>query len=574
MSKASVKSLYLHFLDEYLSTDERFSQMLEENALALLDELDASKARITRAESDVRKLATNLGVARLNYSLADPIGAMVDSWNNQADNLNAIWGEGVCDMERLGPSLLPSDWSVKLERQEAQARDLVKTIVESSAEFPSRWNDALRKCSSGLQQWGVEDLAELYRQAQEELGVLVQDWQQLLGREDLTLTEVHKFWSTPKHKKFAETVRKAEQECEELCKNAILQREREEQERKERERLEREKIKREREEQERKERERAKREREEQERKERERVKREREEQERLRLESEAKERKEKEKLDRERGLEERHEREQRELERLERERLQKKQKDIDRKEKEKLERNSKLNERLEQEREELERLELERVDAARKAAERKIRKERELERLELERVDAARKAAERKIRKEREQERLAAQQAIEARKRRNNFIIGIVGVTLGILANHLGLFDGGSTSLPPQLGFFNGGSTSLPPQPAWLKAGLYGHDNAAAALKPVRITEAKTGTYSVTINNQFEFTCSIEFDGNGDPARLKACSAATGWAASPKVIDMRCDQLPTEIVCRGKYQLSSGSNYSSASEMVIARRR
>ena len=520
MSKASVKSLYLHFLDEYLSTDERFSQMLEENALALLDELDASKARITRAESDVRKLTTNLGVARLNYSLADPIGAMVDSWNNQADNLNAIWGEGVCDMERLGPSLLPSDWSVKLERQEAQARDLVKTIVESSAEFPSRWNDALRKCSSGLQQWGVEDLAELYRQAQEELGVLVQDWQQLLGREDLTLTEVHKFWSTPKHKKFAETVRKAEQECEDLCKNAILQREREEQERKERERLEREKIKREREEQERKERER---------------VKREREEQERLRLESEAKERKEKEKLDRERELEERHEREQRELERLERERLQKKQKDIDRKEKEKLERNSKLNERLEQERG-------------------------ELERLELERVDAARKAAERKIRKEREQEKLAAQQAIEARKRRNNFIIGIVGVTLGILANHLGLFDGGSTSLPPQ--------------PAWLKAGLYGHDNAAAALKPVRITEAKTGTYSVTINNQFEFTCSIEFDGNGDPARLKACSAATGWAASPKVIDMRCDQLPTEIVCRGKYQLSSGSNYSSASEMVIARRR
>ena len=535
MSTASVKSLYLHFLDEYLSTDERFSQMLEENALALLDELDASKARITRAESDVRKLTTNLGVARLNYSLADPIGAMVDSWNNQADNLNAIWGEGVCDMERLGPSLLPSDWSVKLERQEAQARDLVKTIVESSAEFPSRWNDALRKCSSGLQQWGVEDLAELYRQAQEELGVLVQDWQQLLGREDLTLSEVHKFWSTPKHKKFAETVRKAEQECEDLCKNAILQREREEQERKERERLEREKIKREREEQERKERERAKREREEQERKERERVKREREEQERLRLESEAKERKEKEKLDRERELEERHEREQRELERLERERLQKKQKDIDRKEKEKLERNSKLNERLEQERG-------------------------ELERLELERVDAARKAAERKIRKEREQEKLAAQQAIEARKRRNNFIIGIVGVTLGILANHLGLFDGGSTSLPPQ--------------PAWLKAGLYGHDNAAAALKPVRITEAKTGTYSVTINNQFEFTCSIEFDGNGDPARLKACSAATGWAASPKVIDMRCDQLPTEIVCRGKYQLSSGSNYSSASEMVIARRR
>ena len=545
MSKASVKSLYLHFLDEYLSTDERFSQMLEENALALLDELDASKARITRAESDVRKLTTNLGVARLNYSLADPIGAMVDSWNNQADNLNAIWGEGVCDMERLGPSLLPSGWSVKLERQEAQARDLVKTIVESSAEFPSRWNDALRKCSSGLQQWGVEDLAELYRQAQEELGVLVQDWQQLLGREDLTLSEVHKFWSTPKHKKFAETVRKAEQECEDLCKNAILQREREEQERKERKRLEREKIKREREEQERKERER---------------VKREREEQERLRLESEAKERKEKEKLDRERELEERHEREQRELERLERERLQKKQKDIDRKEKEKLERNSKLNERLEQERGELERLELERVDAARKAAERKIRKERELERLELERVDAARKAAERKIRKEREQEKLAAQQAIEARKRRNNFIIGIVGVTLGILANHLGLFDGGSTSLPPQ--------------PAWLKAGLYGHDNAAAALKPVRITEAKTGTYSVTINNQFEFTCSIEFDGNGDPARLKACSAATGWAASPKVIDMRCDQLPTEIVCRGKYQLSSGSNYSSASEMVIARRR
>jgi len=189
MSKASVKSLYLHFLDEYLSTDERFSQMLEENALALLDELDASKARITRAESDVRKLTTNLGVARLNYSLADPIGAMVDSWNNQADNLNAIWGEGVCDMERLGPSLLPSDWSVKLERQEAQARDLVKTIVESSAEFPSRWDDALRKCSSGLQQWGVEDLAELYRQAQEELGVLVQDWQELLGREELTLNE-------------------------------------------------------------------------------------------------------------------------------------------------------------------------------------------------------------------------------------------------------------------------------------------------------------------------------------------------------------------------------------------------
>jgi hypothetical protein len=141
MSKASVKSLYLHFLDEFLGTDERFSQTLEANALALINEFDVGKARIESAESGVREFATKFGIERLEFTPADPIGAMVEDWNNQADALNAIWSEGVCDMERLGPSLLTTNWSASLEQQENQSQRHLSSLWKRK----QLWKQKFRK---------------------------------------------------------------------------------------------------------------------------------------------------------------------------------------------------------------------------------------------------------------------------------------------------------------------------------------------------------------------------------------------------------------------------------------------
>jgi hypothetical protein len=376
MSKASVKSLYLHFLDEFLGTDERFSQTLEANALALINEFDVGKARIESAESSVREFATKFGIERLDFTPADPIGAMVEAWNNQADALNAIWSEGVCDMERMGPSLLPNNWSASLEQQENQSQIMLRMMVALSADFPSRWQDKLRTCSSALAAWGIEDLVEAHRHALGELTTLEKDWQQLRERSGLTLIELHNFWSATTHKKLEQAIKKAEQECENLCEKARLLRERKDQEHKELERLELERLKHEREEQDRKERENLERvrnlkERLEQERNELERLEHERLNHERLKLEREEQERKERDKLERHRNLKERLEQERKELERLERERLKLERDEKERKELKKIERERKLKERLEQERKELERLERERLKLEREEQER-----------------------------------------------------------------------------------------------------------------------------------------------------------------------------------------------------------
>jgi parvulin-like peptidyl-prolyl isomerase len=670
MSKASVKSLYLHFLDEFLSTDDQFSQMLETNALALLTELEAGKARITRSELNVREIASKLDVLRLTYTSDDPIGAMIEAWNIQANILNEIWIEGDCDMERLGPSLIALEWSSSLEIQENQSRVMVKTIALSSSEFPMLWYEKLNNCSSSLNQWGVADLAEAYLDAQMELKKLEQDWKRLQKREGLTLIELYKFWSAPSHKKLSQAVTKAEQECEDLCEKARLDRERLEQER-----LDQERLRIEYEAEERKRYEMAERERQQQERFERERVELERFERERLELE----------RLEKVRQVKERLERERKQLERFEKERLRLEREESERKVFEKQAQELKRRERLEKERIELERLKRERLEEARKETERKLQDRLEREALEREKKESFARAQQEKLQEEKErkqQEELAAQQAQEIRKKRKRFTAIAICLLLVALGYYISVseedsyYSVGSTSQPfmsdksfstnngleyrtrhilveteneaksliiqikngakfedlakkfskdagsnlgggdlgwepassyvpefsnamvklnkgqiselpvkTQFGFHiirmddarvlqPAISASLPPQSAWLQNGLYGHDNPAAALKQVRITEIQSGRYSVTISNQFGFACSIEFDSNGNPFRLRACSSATepSWSASPQVIDLRCEKSPAELVCRGKYELSSGA-YSSPSEMVIALR-
>jgi hypothetical protein len=593
MSNASAKSLYLHFIDELLTTDDRFCQTLEANALSLINAVDAGKAHFERAESCMREFTAQLGIRHLNYSPSDPIGEMAEAWNYQVEQLNAVWNDGNCEMEQLGSSLIASDWSKGLEQQAKRVQGLVNGMAISSADFPEKWRNTLNRCSKFLDEWNINEQANLYSQASEKLVILEDQWTRLLDRPNISLTEFQEFWSPATHKDLAQSVSKAEQQSKELCEQARLKREREVQERKERERIERERIRREREEQERKERERLERERlerEAQERKvreqlERERLERERveherlekqrQEQERLRLMREAEERKRQEKIEREKKLKERLEQERLESERLAHE-------EQERKAREKLDGERKLKERLAQERLELERLEIERKEKQRKEQEklerqRKLKERLEQERLEIERLEIERLEREQQEQAQREierleQERLAEQLALKSRQSRKIFLIAaacfavVIFVFVWVSSNGKAVSTVFSSA---------SGNESLPPQPVWLKAGLYGHDNSAAALKSVRIIETKAGRYSATITNQFGFSCGIEFDSKGDPAILRNCRSATepDWKASPKVIEMRCSRLPTEVVCRGKYMLSTRDLSPETSEMVIARR-
>lgn len=581
MSKASIKSLYLHFLDEFLSTDDQFRIMLESNALALITELETGKERITRSELSVREIATKLDITTLTYTSEDPIGAMFEAWNNQASFLNEIWIDGECDMERLGPSLIESEWSSSLELQENQSRVMVQAIALSSEEFPLNWHSKLNNCSLSLKQWGMADMADAYLYAQMELKKLEQDWKRLQKRAGLTFIELYKFWSSPAHKKLSQAVTKAEQECEDLCEKARFDLERLEQERLEQERL---RIEYEAEERKRKEI-----------------VERERQQQERF-----EQERKELEKFEKERQLKERFERERKELERFEKERLRLEQEEIKRKEFEQYAKEKKLREKLEKEQIERERLKRERQEEARKEAERQLHDRLEREALERKKQESFERAQQQKLQEEKErlqQEEMVAEQAREIRKKRKRFTAVFICILLAAYA--LGYFisvsEGdsydslGSESKPltsEKIVSTNNDieyktsisvkreneekslSASFPPQSVWLQGGLYGHDNPAAAIRRVRITEIQSGRYEVTISNQFGFVCSIDFNSNGNPLRLRACSSANepSWSVSPQEINLKCEQYSSEVICRGQYELSSGA-YSSPSEMVIARK-
>ena len=110
-------------------------------------------------------------------------------------------------------------------------------------------------------------------------------------------------------------------------------------------------------------------------------------------------------------------------------------------------------------------------------------------------------------------------------------------------------------------------------PNPAWLTNSLYGSDNGYASLRRVTITD-RGGYYEAYITNQFSFTCRIDFDAKGDPARLSRCRSADRWTASPDTIVLTCSTNGTERVCQGTYTLASPDGFTDAARMTIARKR
>jgi len=102
-----------------------------------------------------------------------------------------------------------------------------------------------------------------------------------------------------------------------------------------------------------------------------------------------------------------------------------------------------------------------------------------------------------------------------------------------------------------------------------WLRGGLYGSDNAVAALMNVSIQPLMStfvtpagAKYKVTIKNQFNMTCDLFANTAGDPGRLENCEAPTDpqggvfKAASTDVIYLKCHRYRKEVVCSGVYNL------------------
>jgi len=141
-----------------------------------------------------------------------------------------------------------------------------------------------------------------------------------------------------------------------------------------------------------------------------------------------------------------------------------------------------------------------------------------------------------------------------------------------------------------------------------WLKARLYGSDNAVAALRKVNIY-SNGDTFRVFITNQFQFDCELKLDSKGRPHILSNCiskaeplaicdpdrpdsfcaqssgcfqklpetnpSCYYEWQVKESEIRLKCIRTKTEDICRGTYTLKS-SDYDSGSKdkMTIAKRR
>ncbi len=141
----------------------------------------------------------------------------------------------------------------------------------------------------------------------------------------------------------------------------------------------------------------------------------------------------------------------------------------------------------------------------------------------------------------------------------------------------------------------------------AWLDASLYGNDNEFAALRRVTIEQTESG-YRVNVKNQFNFACALEFDGNGDPARLSDCrtldppspicnpemphsdcavhsgcfqrpnednpACFEDWIVKEPQVRLSCHTLQREVVCTGDYTLTTTRGFTTDGRFTIARRR
>ena len=106
--------------------------------------------------------------------------------------------------------------------------------------------------------------------------------------------------------------------------------------------------------------------------------------------------------------------------------------------------------------------------------------------------------------------------------------------------------------------------------QSLWLHSKLYGSDNVYAALREVKITQ-EGSRFRVFIKNQFAFNCDLSFSAKGQPEKLTQCKSSevvynsgdeseTTWKFDRDEIALRCRKGKTEVVCRGKANLDSGS--------------
>jgi serine/threonine-protein kinase len=107
-----------------------------------------------------------------------------------------------------------------------------------------------------------------------------------------------------------------------------------------------------------------------------------------------------------------------------------------------------------------------------------------------------------------------------------------------------------------------------------WLTSELKGHDNVIASLRKASIAESNGG-FRATINNQFGFTCDLEFSDEGRPQELSKCGSREGWGANnapDNVIKLTCEETPAEEACKGSYFLSSPQGFSSKEVMQLIR--
>jgi len=218
-----------------------------------------------------------------------------------------------------------------------------------------------------------------------------------------------------------------------------------------------------------------------------------------------------------------------------------------------------------------------EQAEQEQQEARRREREDAERERQERRREREASRRAEAKARAEAEREKALTEAAAAKAEKWNKFwhnagwfaaiVIGTGGARLYLDA------DEPKSAVAPKPTAAQPRASGNKPGASWLAGGLYGSDNGYAALRRVTITD-RGGYYEAHIANQFGFTCRIDFDAKGDPARLFACKSADRWTARPDAIALTCSTNGTDRVCQGTYTLASPDGFADAARMTIARKR
>src|SRR5262249_20753190 len=101
----------------------------------------------------------------------------------------------------------------------------------------------------------------------------------------------------------------------------------------------------------------------------------------------------------------------------------------------------------------------------------------------------------------------------------------------------------------------------------AWLRGPLLGNDNGMARMRAASISskgsyeyDEDVDVYAAHIDNQFGFTCGLEWGPDGSPAKLKDCKATTaGYRATPAEIKLSCRVEKKRETCTGAYRLQAG---------------